>query len=150
MKALAYVLSEYDSQVELVDRTANTLPRAPRVGGIMGLIARLLSVYAGVQKGTGAWPLPLLAMPLGFALGGVLGMGRLMDDPCLSLARTCRHPHLREMAFSRSAAVVAGSYNVACRLWHLYQKGLGLNTATSSVEVRGCLSTPVRDQPAQP
>ncbi len=75
LRALEYVLAEYDAQLEAVDRYANTLLGPARVGGIVGLGALLLGTYAGVQKVTGAWTLPLLVVPFSLALGSFLGVG---------------------------------------------------------------------------
>lgn len=75
LKALEYVLAEYDAQLEGVDRFANTLLGPARVGGIIGFVALLLGAYQSVQKLTGAWTLPLLAIPFGLALGGFAGVG---------------------------------------------------------------------------
>ncbi|WP_246580910.1 hypothetical protein [Deinococcus aestuarii] len=77
LKALEYVLAEYDAQLEAVDRFANTLLGPARVGGGVGLVALLLGAYAGAQKVAGAWALPLLALPFGLALGGFAGVGSL-------------------------------------------------------------------------
>ncbi|GAA5513131.1 hypothetical protein Dcar01_01857 [Deinococcus carri] len=58
-----------------MDRAANTLLGPARVGGLVGLVALLLGTYAGVQKVTGEWTLPLLALPFSLALGSFLGVG---------------------------------------------------------------------------
>lgn len=75
VKALEYVLAEYDSQLEAVDRYANLWLGPARVGGVIGFIALLLGVYPALQKLTGAWALSLLALPFGLGLGGFLGVG---------------------------------------------------------------------------
>lgn len=75
VKALEYVLSEYDSQLEAVDRYANLWLGPARVGGVIGFAALLLGVYPALQKLTGAWALSLLALPFGLGLGGFLGVG---------------------------------------------------------------------------
>lgn len=75
IKALEYVLAEYDGQLDMVDRFANTWLGPARVGGVIGFVALLLGVYPAIQKLAGAWAIPLLAFPFGLGLGGFLGVG---------------------------------------------------------------------------